>query len=798
MSKARAGLCEDTLMRFGGWMALAALAWLCLVPPAGAHTFGCSPDGRLCVVEDGDPGGTVHAFNYTIGGPLPPPITASVFATSGPPIPFTATIANIFPSDVNWLTVSPNSGTAPVTPLSTSVTISINPAFLSPRDNYYYVATIRFASPVLGTALDVFIGIAIFGSATLIASPNTLTVAYNAGAQNPGPQTCSILTLGTSTWALRYNATVSVSGSVNWLSVTPLKGQSPARMTISINPVGLGVGSHTGVIELSDTAGTFVPPNLITIRLTVLPVLTSSQSSLTFSLVKGGAPPPSQNVTIGSAGGSTLVAVIPSSTGNWLTVSPTSGSTSFPLAVAIDAARAAALAAGPHTGEIIINSPLAVNSLSIRVTLTVSSPALTLSRNMLTIRYRQGESPPPPEVIAVGAPSPGAAFTVTVAGNVPWIQIQRSQTTIPANVTIVVDPTGLGIGQQVATIVFAAAGGQETLTVTLIISPASSLQTDISTLTFAAAPGASPPARIIAVTSLAQQVEFTATAASTGGWLSVTPVRGTTPASVTVQVNSSPLAASGYTGALTLQVSGEGPLVLAVNLAVGTIPEVLAVVNAASSLAGPQARGALVTLYGRRLSSTTAENSVLPLPANLAGTSVIVENAAGRPVYVSPDQANLQLPFETPLGRAQLVVVVNGVRSLPVTVEIAPAAPGIFGVPGSNRAVAQNQDFSLNRPENPVPQGGVLIAYLTGQGDLEPGLGTGQPAPRTPLSIPRLPVRATIAGRAVRVQFAGMAPDFVGLLQANLIVEGIPAGDQPLVVFIGERPSNSLLVSVGR
>jgi uncharacterized protein (TIGR03437 family) len=221
------------------------------------------------------------------------------------------------------------------------------------------------------------------------------------------------------------------------------------------------------------------------------------------------------------------------------------------------------------------------------------------------------------------------------------------------------------------------------------------------------------------------------------------------------------------------------------------------IVNAASFTPNaPVSPGSLATVFGSDFVGTAASGGAsLPLPTSMGGVSVTVNGKQAPILYVNATQINFQIPWETAAGTASVVVNSSGLQSSAVNVSVTPAAPGVF-FQGSH-AIVQNKDFSLNSSANPAKMGDYIIAYLTGAGPVNPPVADGAAAGSNPPSASS-GVTATIGSQPATVTFAGLAPNFVGLWQANITVpSGITqAGDYPLVLSAGGQSSNSANVSV--
>ncbi len=218
------------------------------------------------------------------------------------------------------------------------------------------------------------------------------------------------------------------------------------------------------------------------------------------------------------------------------------------------------------------------------------------------------------------------------------------------------------------------------------------------------------------------------------------------------------------------------------------------VANAASFLTGSLAPGEIFAIFGDHLGpelgvAGSFDANSGRLKSLVGGVSVTLDGVPAPLFFVSRGQINAQAPFEL-AGRSavQIVVSYNDEASAAVVVPVTPTDPGLFTFPGTESTLILNQDGSLNDAAHPARRGSFVSLFGTGQGALDPPLGTGQVA-AGPGSLSRFvqDVQASVGSRPAAVSFAGMAPGFVGLFQVNLRVPmDAPLGPQTrLSVEIG-------------
>jgi adhesin/invasin len=280
---------------------------------------------------------------------------------------------------------------------------------------------------------------------------------------------------------------------------------------------------------------------------------------------------------------------------------------------------------------------------------------------------------------------------------------------------------------------------------------------------------------------------------------------------VSVSVNPSGLSDGVYDGSLLFTPTDTNinqvavPITLIVGCGQGGCvmePNILSIVNGASFHPGGAPR-AIMTIFGTNLSDATYEATSYPLATQLGPTSLTVNGTPVPLYYASPTQINFQMPSTAPAADVQVVVTnaaTSGTRGLarsqPYISTLAAVDPGLFVTTG-RRAAALNGDLSVHTAGTPIPAGGHVILFLTGEGPVTPAVADGTAAPTAPLSLINAPVTVAIGGKAAVVDFQGLAPGFAGLAQLNVIVPaGLTAGDQPVFATINGKPSNAGVITV--
>lgn len=215
------------------------------------------------------------------------------------------------------------------------------------------------------------------------------------------------------------------------------------------------------------------------------------------------------------------------------------------------------------------------------------------------------------------------------------------------------------------------------------------------------------------------------------------------------------------------------------------------VVNAAS-FAGGLTPGSLSTVFAVGVTDNAGINSAsgVPLTTSLNGVSVMV-NGAAVPIHSiansnGQEQVNFEAPWDLNGSTATVAVSRNGQTSSAVTVPVAQVQPGIYASNGSNAIVVHNADYSLVTAARPLVPNEYAFVYAAGLGRVSNQPALGAAAPTSPLAAAMAPITLTLGGVPCDVQYAGLAPGFVGVYQVNFRVPArVASGTQDLILTAG-------------
>lgn len=162
--------------------------------------------------------------------------------------------------------------------------------------------TYAVKAPVL--AMLMLVGVATVG-AQPTASPTSFSFTYQVNSVTL-PAAGKLTATLPKSLTTGYTLTASVSPPMNWLTVTPGGGASPLALTVTVNPTGLSPGSYSGVITLGTNPGTSTTLVPVTLSISnppssILVTPAASVSNYTPG-VSGSNPTLAYNYTTGQAG----------------------------------------------------------------------------------------------------------------------------------------------------------------------------------------------------------------------------------------------------------------------------------------------------------------------------------------------------------------------------------------------------------------------------------------------------------------------------------------------------------------
>jgi uncharacterized protein (TIGR03437 family) len=397
-------------------------------------------------------------FNYQTGMQLPGPQQVQIGST-GPPLAFTTTTAAASCGG-SWLSVAPVAGTTPAT-----LAVAVAPTGISPVTTCSGTITITSPGALLPASIPVMFNVSDKPLLNVLQTGLEFDVQRASGAS--APQFISITSTDPAT-ALGYAAVASVGpGQGNWLLLGSGVGNTPANLSVRVDPGTLPPGRFGGTVMITSPNAALVYNVPVVIKVLSGINVVSSPSQVNLVQAPGSTTPVSLPVQISASDGSAVpfnVFATTSLGGSWLSVSPAGATT--PSTITVTANSSGQLSQGVYTGTITIQAPLgaADNSpFNIPVSLTIGTGGtFTLTPSSVSFTGTVGGPNPQPQTVQVAASTPTNSITVSSAATTcgsNWFSVSPVSGSAPLTLTITPNLAGVTEGATCAGTVTVSAPG---------------------------------------------------------------------------------------------------------------------------------------------------------------------------------------------------------------------------------------------------------------------------------------------------------------------------------------------------
>jgi len=229
------------------------------------------------------------------------------------------------------------------------------------------------------------------------------------------------------------------------------------------------------------------------------------------------------------------------------------------------------------------------------------------------------------------------------------------------------------------------------------------------------------------------------------------------------------------------------------------------------------APGTWIEIYGANLSSSSrqwagSDFTGTAAPTSLDGVKVTI---GGQPAYVdfiSPGQVNAQVPSNVTSGQKQMTVTNGTLTSTSYNIVVNDVQPGLLAPPNFNigskqYVVAQHSDNSFVLPPGAISglttrqakPGETVVIYGIGFGPAKDTSNAVIPAGQIVTAANQLTgtLQMQVNGVTASLGYFGLAPNFVGLYQFNVVVPAVADGDWPLTFTLkAAKGTQTLFLSV--
>lgn len=203
------------------------------------------------------------------------------------------------------------------------------------------------------------------------------------------------------------------------------------------------------------------------------------------------------------------------------------------------------------------------------------------------------------------------------------------------------------------------------------------------------------------------------------------------------------------------------------------------------------APGAFITIYGENLAEEPRTGGDVPgeYPVTLGGVQIQFNGKPAPLLYVSPNQINLQVPFDLSLAEYRMAITRGDISSAPAALGVGAASPAVFTTSGTGsgqgfvyRITPEGANFAA--PGNAARAGETILILTAGLGPTNPLADEGKAVPgdeaRSVVQTTQVIIGEVLASNVS----AFLTPGQIGMYTVTAIVPAeAPKGDAvPVIV----------------
>jgi hypothetical protein len=237
-----------------------------------------------------------------------------------------------------------------------------------------------------------------------------------------------------------------------WIGLSASSGNTPATLTISLNPMGKAAGTYQGTVTVTAAGAAGSPAQIAVTFVIQQPVLVVTPPAVSRSTYVGSGASFYDTLRIANGGTGPLTwtaAKAPDTT--WLVVGKATGGAPDQIPLTINST---GLTAGVYRDTVVVTATGAAGSpAKILITLTVNQPVLAVSPT--TVQDSANVSTTAARTTTLRLTNAGSGtLSWTATKTAPWVALSKTSGGAPDSVQVTLSPASLPAGTQRDTIVF--------------------------------------------------------------------------------------------------------------------------------------------------------------------------------------------------------------------------------------------------------------------------------------------------------------------------------------------------------